>query len=103
MSWILKDRDGLERDYQHFSCPLLVSADALYRKIRNLKYRYMAEGSLFPEEVDQYDPFIIREALNNAIAHQDYELGGKVLVVEFEDGRLCFSNPGILSPVQWSR
>ncbi len=98
LSWILKDRDGLERDYQHFSCPLLVSADALYRKIRNLKYRYMAEGSLFPEEVDQYDPFIIREALNNAIAHQDYELGGKVSVVEFEDGRLCFSNPGTFIP-----
>ncbi|AKA27341.1 RNA-binding domain-containing protein [Pseudomonas chlororaphis] len=98
LSWILKDRDGLERDYQHFSCPLLVSADELYRKIRNLKYRYMAEGSLFPEEVDQYDPFIIREALNNAIAHQDYELGGKISVVEFEDGRLCFSNPGAFIP-----
>ena len=98
LSWILKDRDGLERDYQHFSCPLLVSADELYRKIRNLKYRYMSEGSLFPEEVDQYDPFIIREALNNAIAHQDYELGGKVSVVEFEDGRLCFSNPGAFIP-----
>lgn len=98
LSWILKDRDGLERDYQHFSCPLLVSADELYRKIRNLKYRYMSEGSLFPEEVDQYDPFIIREALNNAIAHQDYELGGKVSVVEFEDGQLCFSNPGAFIP-----
>ncbi|WP_397379636.1 RNA-binding domain-containing protein [Pseudomonas sp.] len=98
LSWILKDRDGLERDYQHFSCPLLVSADELYRKIRNLKYRYMSEGSLFPEEVDQYDPFIIREALNNAIAHQDYELGGKVSLVEFEDGRLCFSNPGAFIP-----
>lgn len=58
----------------------------------------MSEGSLFPEEVDQYDPFIIREALNNAIAHQDYELGGKISVIEFEDGRLCFSNPGSFIP-----
>lgn len=98
VTWILKDRDGLERDYKHFSCPLLVDADEVYRKIRNLKYRYMSDGSLFPEEVDQYDPFIIREALNNAIAHQDYELGGKVTVVEFEDGRLCFSNPGTFIP-----
>lgn len=98
ITWILKDRDGLERDYKHFSCPLLVDANEVYRKIRNLKYRYMSDGSLFPEEVDQYDPFIIREALNNAIAHQDYELGGKVTVVEFEDGRLCFSNPGTFIP-----
>lgn len=48
--------------------------------------------------MDQYDPFIIREALNNAIAHQDYEKGGKVSIVEFEDGRLCFSNQGQFIP-----
>lgn len=98
ITWILKDRDGIEKDYEHFSCPLLVNADQIFRKIRNLKYRYMAEGTLFPEEVDQYDPFVIREPLNNAIAHQDYQLGGKISVVEFEDGRLCFSNPGSFIP-----
>ena len=31
-------------------------------------------------------------------AHQDYELGGKVSVVEFEDGRLYFSNLGQFIP-----
>ena len=98
VTWILKDRDGLERDYQHFGCSLLLSVNEVFHKVRNLKYRYMKEGTLFPEEVDQYDPYIIREALNNAIAHQDYELGGKVSVVEFEDGRLCFSNLGQFIP-----
>lgn len=98
VTWILKDRDGLERDYQHFGCPLLVSVDEVFHKVRNLKYRYLKEGTLFPEEVDQYDPYIIREALHNAIAHQDYELGGKVALVEFEDGRLCFSNLGQFIP-----
>lgn len=98
VTWILKDRDGLERDYHHFGCPLLLSVDEVFHKVRNLKYRYMKEGTLFPEEVDQYDPYIIREALNNAIAHQDYELGGKVTLVEFEDGRLCFSNLGQFIP-----
>ncbi|MFN4056427.1 MAG: RNA-binding domain-containing protein [Alishewanella aestuarii] len=98
VTWILKDRDGLERDYQHFTSPLLLSVDEVFHKIRNLKYRYLNEGTLFPEEVDQYDPYVIREALNNAIAHQDYKLGGKVTVVEFEDGRLCFSNVGQFIP-----
>lgn len=98
ITWILKDQDGLERDYQHFSCPLLLSVDEVFHRIRNLKYRYMKGGTLFPEEVDQYDPYIIREALNNAIAHQDYELGGKISLVEFEDGRLCFSNLGQFIP-----
>lgn len=98
ITWILKDRDGMERDYEHFSCPLLVSAEQVFNKIRNLKYRYLAEGTLFPEEVDQYDPYIIREGLNNAIAHQDYEAGGKITVIEFEDGHLCFSNLGSFIP-----
>lgn len=98
ITWILKDKDNIERDYEHFSCPLLINAEKTFRKIRNLKYRYMSMGRLFPEEVDQYDPFIIREALNNAIAHQDYELGGKITVIEFEDGRLCFSNNGHFIP-----
>jgi len=85
-------------DYEHFGCPLLLNVDEVFRKIRNLKYRYLQEGTLFPEEVDQYDTYIIREALNNAIAHQDYELGGKITLVEFEDGRLSFNNLGSFIP-----
>ena len=98
ITWILKDRDNLEKDYEHFSCPLLLSAEKVHQKIRNLKYRYIADGTLFPEEVDQFDPYIIREALNNCIAHQDYSLGGKILVVENEDGHLIFSNAGKFIP-----
>ena len=98
MSWILKDRDNIERDYQHFSCPLILTTEALFGKIRNLKYRYLPDGTLFPDEVEQYEPYIIREALNNCIAHQDYSLGGKITVIEREDGYLTFSNPGAFIP-----
>lgn len=98
ISWVLKDRDNIEKDYQHFSCPLILSTEAVYGKIRNLKYRYLPDGTLFPDEVDQYEPYIIREALNNCIAHQDYSLGGKITVVEREDGYLTFSNPGAFIP-----
>jgi len=71
---VLKNRDSVEVDYEHFTCPLILSIEKVYKKIRNLKYRYIAEPTLFPEEVDTYDPYVIREALNNCIAHQDYEL-----------------------------
>ena len=98
ISWILKDRDNISKDYEHFSCPFILSADELYGKIRNLKYRYMTDGSLFPEEVDSYDPYIIREALNNCIAHQDYTLGGKINVIENEDSKLIFVNSGSFIP-----
>ena len=58
----------------------------------------MQEGSLFPEEVNMYDPYIIREALNNCIAHQDYTLNGKITIVEREDGYLSFVNSGSFIP-----
>ena len=98
ISWILKGSDNVEKDYEHFTCPLLLNIEKIYSKIRNLKYRYMTDGTLFPEEVDQYDPYIIREALNNCIAHQDYTLGGKIIVVENENATLTFANSGSFIP-----
>ena len=98
ISWILKDKNNAEKDYEHFTCPLILNVDKIFSKIRNLKYRYLQEGTLFPEEVEQYHPFIIREALNNCIAHQDYTLGGKINVIENEDGVLTFNNKGSFIP-----
>lgn len=90
ITWILKDKDGIEKDYEHFTCPLILSIQEVYKKIRNIKYRYIAEGNLFPDEVQQYDPYTIREALNNCIAHQDYTMSGKIILIEKEDGELIF-------------
>lgn len=95
--WILKDSKGIEKDYQIESCPFILAVDKIYSKIRNLRYRYMKEGTLFPDEVDTYEPFVIREAINNCIAHQDYSLGGRISVVEEED-RLIFTNSGTFIP-----
>lgn len=98
ITWILKGVDGIEKDYEHFEPPFLLVLDEVYNKIRNLNYRYMASGTLFPEEVQQYDPYIIREALSNAIGHQDYRLGGRIIVVEKEDSTLIFQNSGAFIP-----
>ena len=98
ITWILKGADGVEKDYQHFYTPLLLAVDEVYQKIRNLKYRYLMDGTLFPEEVDQYDPYIIREALSNAIAHQDYRMRGRITIVEKEDSTLTFQNYGSFLP-----
>ncbi|SMG47871.1 ATP-dependent DNA helicase RecG [Sphingobacterium psychroaquaticum] len=98
ITWILKDKDNIEKDYEHFYSPFILTVIDVSAKIRNLKYRYIKSDSLFPEEVDQYDPYIIREALNNCIAHQDYTLGGKIIVVENEDGLLSFINSGKFIP-----
>lgn len=52
---------------------------------------------MFPEEIDTDEPYVIREALNNAIAHQDYTLGGQVNAAEYDD-KLVFSNKGSFIP-----
>jgi len=98
ITWILKDKDNFEKDYEHFYNPFITAVQKVSAKIRNIKYRYIKDGSLFPEEVDQYDSYIIREALHNCIAHQDYTLGGKIVVVENEDGWISFSNSGDFIP-----
>jgi len=95
--WILKDGHGNDRDYAIFGCPLLLAVDKVYAKIRNLKYRYIKDGTLFPDEVNQYEPYTIREALNNCIAHQDYTKHGRINVVELDD-QLIFTNLGNFIP-----
>ena len=95
--WILKDEKGVEQDYLIVGPPILLAVDKIYNKVRNLKYRYLPEGTLFPEEMSQYEPFSIREAINNCIAHQDYTKCGRINVVEMTD-QLVFTNLGEFIP-----
>ena len=96
--WNLKTVKNEDKDFEIFSIPFILAVDEIYGKIRNLKYRYLRPGTLFPDEVLRYDPFTIREPLNNAIAHQDYAKKARINVVEFEDDHLVFSNYGSFIP-----
>ena len=98
ISWVLYNREKIERDYKHFEPPYVLAMDELFAKIRNLKYRYLKDGTLFPDEIDQYDPQNIKEALSNCIAHMDYTIGGRISVSENEDGYISFTNPGSFLP-----
>lgn len=98
ISWVLYNKDKVERDYQHFEPPYILAVDEVYAKIRNLKYRYLKDGTLFPEEIDQYDAKNIKEALSNCIAHMDFTLGGRISVAENEEGYISFTNPGTFLP-----
>lgn len=82
ISWILKNERNEELDYEHFGPPLLLNVNKVLARIRNLTVRELPDGTLFPVELTQYDPWVIREALHNCIAHQDYGLRGRVQVVE---------------------
>ncbi|QWT53025.1 RNA-binding domain-containing protein [Eubacterium sp. MSJ-33] len=98
ITWTLYNADKSVKAYEHFDMPLLLAVDKVYGKIRNEKYRYLAgQTTLFPEEVDQYNPNLVKEIINNCIAHSDYRLRGKINVEEYED-RLVFINEGAFIP-----
>ena len=118
ITWTLYNADKTVKAYEHFDMPFLLAVDKVYAKIRNEKYRYIADQmtdkvyakirnekyryiadqmTLFPEEVDQYDPDSIKEIINNCIAHSDYRLRGRINVEEFED-HLVFINEGAFIP-----
>jgi ATP-dependent DNA helicase RecG len=97
ITWVLKDANNKEKDYMHFGPPLILAVDLVFSRIRNLNYRYMADNRLFPTETTQYDKWVIRETLHNAIAHQDYAKGGRINVVE-EAESLLFTNVGEFIP-----
>lgn len=96
--WRLYSADGEIKDYTIFRIPFIRVVDQISAKIRNLTYRYMPNQlSLFPKETQQYDTWLLRELLNNCIAHSNYQLGGRIYVNECEDS-INITNPGDFLP-----
>ena len=98
LMWRLYGADSELKDYEIFTIPFITVADKIFAKIRNLTYRYMPNQlSLFPKETQQYDTWLLRELLNNCIAHSNYQLGGRIYVNECEDS-VNIANPGDFLP-----
>lgn len=97
ITWTLVNDEGRKINYQHFTIPFILTVDEVLNKIRNLTMREMPGGTLFPDKLMQYDDFIIREVLHNAIAHQDYTLCQRINFIEGPD-YLYYSNAGTFYP-----
>lgn len=97
VTWTLRDERQEVVDYEHFTAPFILTVDQILGKIRNLTMRELPGGTLFPETMKQYDDYTIREALHNAIAHQDYTLQQRINFVE-NPGFLYYANGGSFIP-----
>lgn len=65
ITWTLYNADNTVKAYEHFDMPMLLAVDKVYSRIRNVKYRYIAgQQTLFPDEVNQYEPELIKEIIN---------------------------------------
>ena len=98
MMWRLYGTDETVKDYAIFTIPFINVIDRIVAKIRNLTYRYMPnQMTLFPQEIQQYDTWLLRELLHNCIAHSNYRLGGRIYLNELED-KITITNPGQFLP-----
>lgn len=97
ITWTLQNEEEIVDDYEHFTIPFLLTVDKVLAKIRNKTMRELPGGTLFPDTMKQYDDYTIREALHNAIAHQDYTLQQRIVFVE-SPGMLYYGNGGTFMP-----
>ncbi|MDR0380851.1 MAG: putative DNA binding domain-containing protein [Oscillospiraceae bacterium] len=96
--WRLYGSDNAVKDYMEFTMPFILVVDKVYAKVRNLTYRYMPnQMTLFPTETKQYDASLLRELLNNSIAHSEYTVGMRIYLDEYED-QIIISNAGTFLP-----
>ena len=96
--WSLKNEKAENLDFKVFSIPMILAIEDIGRQIRNTTYEFTISGNIFPEKLYRYDEFTLREPLNNAIAHQDYDKGARIEVIEYENDHLVFRNHGIFLP-----
>ena len=85
--------DTEEKAYEHFEIPLFTAVNDVLKMIRNVKYKFFPNNQLIATEVLKYDPEVILEALNNCIAHQDYNYHSRIILTE-QIGKLIFLNAG---------
>jgi ATP-dependent DNA helicase RecG len=96
--WRLYGSDNYVKDYMEFTIPFISVVDKVYAKVRNLTYRYMPnQMTLFPTETKQYNASLLRELLNNSIAHSEYMVGMRIYLDEYED-QIIISNAGSFLP-----
>lgn len=76
---------------------IILTVDKVLSKIRNKTMRELPGGTLFPDTMKQYDEYTIREAMHNAIAHQDYTLQQRIVFVE-GPSTLYYGNGGSFIP-----
>jgi len=81
----------------HIFPPFILAADNLQASITNPFVRLMPENTAYPEKTNQYNNWVIREALHNCIAHQDYTKKQRIVVVQHPD-YIVFENNGSFIP-----
>ena len=98
MRCILRAADSTTMESEIYGLPFLLAIDRVCSEIHNMRYEMFRGGAMSLERMDVYDPAMIREALNNCVAHQDYLRSEYITVVEQDRESITFSNAGYFIP-----
>ena len=85
--------DTNEKAYEHYCMPLLLNTTKILQRIRNYQYKFFPDNQLLAVSVNKYETRVILEAMNNAIAHEDYTMQSRIIITEKTD-KLVFQNSG---------
>jgi predicted HTH transcriptional regulator len=87
--------DGVPRDHEDIRGPMPAAIDRAVAFIdRNTRHPMRVVG-LNRIRVDEYPVEALREALVNAVAHRQYEDGGRKIMLEVLADRVVVSSPGL--------
>ena len=95
--WRLLDVDGYETDSRVFDGPMVLSAVQAASAVRNGSVEI---GGSAPRIVSAYRMEMLKEAIYNAVAHQDYSMGGTVDVIERDSESVTVRSRGSFGPFQ---
>ena len=97
ITYIYINSQGLKDDNEQFDPPFLLERDNILKRLKHKdsKFKILPNSeTLTPIEAYRYDNWIILEALNNCIAHQDYSKKERIILTEKANYELKFRNAG---------
>ena len=95
---ILCSSDSTTMESELYSIPFILSMERICSDIHNARYEVFRGNAMSLERMDVYDPAMIREALNNCVAHQDYLRSEFITIMEQDRESITFSNAGFFIP-----
>lgn len=91
ITWILESK---EQVYEHFGPPFFLNTTRAFNKIRQFTIKRQRPGTLFQDEIQNYDSKSLLEVIHNCIVHSNYSSGGgRIFISEYED-KCIFTNSG---------
>jgi ATP-dependent DNA helicase RecG len=91
------DGGGRLRERRELAGPLPLLVAQAARQIDDIMRRDAVVRGLLREEVPEYPPVVLREALVNAVGHRDYSLRGAAVEVRLYDDAIDIESPGVLA------